>query len=198
MKKILFAVLLAVAAWPALAQETETQTQSEQQSKTVTDCGCEVDCKKYAEFLRQEERFKKIESKMAFEGLTRYAIGTNQKYGAIDLEIAYGYRPGKRWLINLPLTATAGLLRLDGARTYELNGAVGLGVGYNLGKNPEKCLQLVARGGVSLWNNDWRYTYYDLALRQDGSGIGVRYYNAYKGPFKSCISIYLTIGICRF
>lgn len=182
MKKMFFAMILAVAAWPALAQETNSQSQPK------NTC-------------------------FAAEALVR-ATGTFQKEmsGATDVEVAFGLRTG-RWLIDAPVTATMGRFNRTSTSwssrgTYESLGAAGLGVGFNLAKDIRKPSMLMVRGGVSLGDNNWRYTYYDVEYRRHHRfqsnyrnvmwGVGLRYYDTYKGPVKDCIALSLSFGLGWF
>lgn len=120
----------------------------------------------------------------------------------IEIEGIFGYRFDNRFSLFMPATATTGLFKTDGVKSYEQAGQLGLGFGYAPLHTDRDRLEIAVRAGNTLGGN-WHFRYYDAGVRWEWTnfraaapylGIGVRYQDCYKGAFGDYYFFYATVG----
>lgn len=141
------------------------------------------------------------------QGRVTVPVNGHKEVAMLELENDFGYSFNRRWTAYLPVTYTLALFdKQEGIGRYEECGSVGLGVGFNAMHTARERLEVVAKGGGSLFGcDDWKSTYCDLGVRYGGAvgkgstslftGIGVRYIGTTKGNMGHYCSLYLTIGL---
>ena len=108
----------------------------------------------------------------------------------MDVEAIVGYRFDGRFSLFIPVTATTGLFKAGGVKSYEQAGQLGLGFGYAPLHTTRDRLEIAVRAGNTL-GGSWHFRYYDLGVRWEWAdlkippfvGLGVRYQDCYKGGF---------------
>ena len=106
----------------------------------------------------------------------------------MDVEAIVGYRFDGRFSLFIPVTATTGLFKAGGVKSYEQAGQLGLGFGYAPLHTTRDRLEIAVRAGNTL-GGSWHFRYYDLGVRWEWAdlkippfvGLGVRYQDCYKG-----------------
>lgn len=118
-----------------------------------------------------------------------------------EVEGTFGYRFDDRFSLFMPLTATTGLFKAAGAKSYEQAGQLGLGLGYAPLHTDCDRLDITVRAGNTL-GGSWHFRYYDAGIRWEWTnfrtapflGVGVRYQDCYKGAFEDYCFFYATVG----
>lgn len=124
------------------------------------------------------------------------------KLRTLDFDATIGYAFDRRLTVHVPLTATAGLFKIGKAKSYQTPMQLGVGIGYDLLHGSDEQLELAAKAGSTL-GGDWQFLYYDLELRYFFTsgvsvGVGVRYFDTYKGGFKDHCNFYGAVGFRLF
>ena len=119
----------------------------------------------------------------------------------MDVEAIVGYRFDGRFSLFIPVTATTGLFKAGGVKSYEQAGQLGLGFGYAPLHTTRDRLEIAVRAGNTL-GGSWHFRYYDLGVRWEWAdlkippfvGLGVRYQDCYTGGFSDYCFFYATVG----
>ncbi len=194
MKKLIAILILAIAALPALAQESATPQNPESAQES-------------APALKKEnygQRGDDTSSGLFDRWGTRAGSWGKSDPVTIDMDYAIGYAFNNRWSISMPFTATVGLFEKDEVRSYQWVGQIGLEVGLKLLKDELWNIELAPRVGTTVCSDDdWEFVSYGLECRTGNSnsitfGLGVRYLDSYNSHYSDCWNFYGSIGFRLF
>ena len=91
----------------------------------------------------------------------------------MDVEAIVGYRFDGRFSLFIPVTATTGLFKAGGVKSYEQAGQLGLGFGYAPLHTTRDRLEIAVRAGNTL-GGSWHFRYYDLGVRWEWADLKIR------------------------
>jgi hypothetical protein len=124
-----------------------------------------------------------------------------------DLTASFGYDLSSKFTVRLPLALSVGLFENGKKNTsYQTNGTIGLGAGYNFIVRDGYRWQLSAEAGHTLKGKSdaWKYFYYDVSgkfyLGEPGKrtnafvGIGIRQYISEIKASPDYVVPYLSLG----
>lgn len=131
------------------------------------------------------------------------SLNDHSEFGVAEYEALPGYAFSRRFAIYLPISGSLGLFNQHDVKSYEFTGQIGAGIGYSPLHTTKDQLELNAKIGSAL-GGDWRFVYYDFGLRYNFGGykscrniylgLGVRYYDCFKGGFADYCNMYVALG----
>jgi hypothetical protein len=126
----------------------------------------------------------------------------NRQFRTIEFESQFKFTFNRRLSISVPFGNTLGLFKEQAKKDFETSYQFGLAAGYSPFNDGEMQFEIIGNVGRSFGGN-WQFVYYDGGLRVgylNGlyAGIGVRYYDTFKGDFGNHCNLYLTIGATIF
>ena len=127
----------------------------------------------------------------------------DKEFAPIGLRADWGYGIADWLTVGFRLEDVVSLVELDDVKTYDQNATSGLFARFNVLKFDSNVLSVKAVGGTSLTNDDWKFVYYDCAVRLErvvkrwnfGCGIGARYYDSRNDVLGNKFRVYMDIGV---